>query len=86
MPSYFQREVMDGTLEDRDGLGVDLCLVRQLGQGLRYARALGVLSQSNQRNSGAARVVLCKYNKRESDRFPLTPTSCRVPCWQLGLY
>jgi len=25
-PGYLQREVLGGALEDRDGLGVDLCL------------------------------------------------------------
>ena len=39
---------MDCALEDRDGLGVDLCLGRRLGPLLRNARAQGVLSQSNQ--------------------------------------
>ena len=48
---------MGGALEDRDGLGVDLCLGRRLGPLLRNARAQSVLSQSNQRDSGAARVV-----------------------------
>jgi len=48
---------MDGSLEDRDGLGVDLCHGRRLGSVLRNVRAQGVLSQSNQRNSGAACVV-----------------------------
>ena len=38
-PGYFQREVMDGVLEDRDGLGVDLCLGRRLGPLLQNARA-----------------------------------------------
>jgi len=47
-PGYFQREVMDGVLEDRDGLCVDLCLGRRLGPLLRNARAQSVLSQSNQ--------------------------------------
>jgi len=48
---------MDGALEDRDGLGVDLCLDRRLGPLLRNARARSVLSQSNQRDSGVACVV-----------------------------
>jgi len=45
---YFQREVMDCALEDRDGLGVDLCLGRRLSPLLRNARAQSGLSQSNQ--------------------------------------
>jgi len=48
---------MDGALDDRDGLGVDLLLGRRLGPLLRNALAQSVLRQSNQRNSGAARVV-----------------------------
>jgi len=48
---------MDGALEDRDGLGVGLCLGRRLGPLLRDARAQGALNQINQRDSGAARVV-----------------------------
>ena len=48
---------MDGALEDRDGLGVDLCLGRRLGPLLRNVRAQSVLRQSNQRGSGAAHVV-----------------------------
>jgi len=48
---------MDGVLEDRDGLGVDLCLGRRLGPLVPNARAQSVLSQSNKRDSGAARVV-----------------------------
>jgi len=55
MPGYFQREVMGGVLEDRDGLGVDLCLGRRLGPLLRNARAQSVLSQTNQRKSGVAK-------------------------------
>ena len=39
---------MDCALEDRDGLGVDLCLGRQLGPLLQNARAQSLLSQSNQ--------------------------------------
>ena len=47
-PGYFQCEVMDGVLDDRDDLGVDLCLGRRLGPLLRNARAQRVLSQNIQ--------------------------------------
>jgi len=53
---------MDCALEDRDGLGVDLC--RRLGPLLRNARAQSVLSQSNQAtNETMARLASCEVNK-----------------------
>ena len=60
-PGYFKREVMDGALQDRDDLGVDLCLGRRLGPLLRNARALSVLSQNNQStNETMARLASCE--------------------------
>jgi len=76
-PGYFQREVMGGALEDRDGLGVDLCLGRRLGPLLRNARAQSALRQRSQRDSGAAHVVCSKNNKRESATAKATrPCGC----------
>ena len=54
---------MDCALEDRDGLGFDLCLGRRLGPLLRNARAQSVLSQNNQAiNETMARLASCKAN------------------------